>query len=151
MKKTIALAIICGLFACSLNESKEEHSIKNILKTYGKDPKLSKKAYLIFFDSGCGACVKMTSEFVESNIDSLDAEIIVSSNSMKEINIRFQRMTQSKENFVADHKFLAREIIGIYPKVFFVEEGRIVGQVEVNYGNAKDVFDMIVSKAGKNH
>ncbi|HMP32111.1 MAG TPA: hypothetical protein PKD85_21070, partial [Saprospiraceae bacterium] len=94
------------------------------MKAYGKEPKLSKKVYLIFFDSGCGACVKITTEFVESNVDSLDADFIISSNSLKEINIRFSHSTRHKDNFIADHKFLAREIIGVYPKVFFVEGGR---------------------------
>lgn len=147
MKSKIILIFFSTLLSCSFQYTKEERTIKKILKTYGKEVKLSRKVYLIFFDSGCGACVKMTSEFIRQNIDSLDAEFIVSANSIKDINIRFSYQIRQKSNFIADDKFISKEIITLYPKVFFIKNNRIIGQVEVNYGNAKDVFDLILKTA----
>jgi hypothetical protein len=147
MKCNLPLIFIFILASCGSKFNRQEKIIKEILQTYGRSPELTKKVYLIFVDTGCGACVKMTSEFIKEHIDLLEVEYIVSSNSSKAINMRFTQNIRRSSNFIADDKFISKGIMEIYPKVFFVEDQKIIGQIEINYSNANNIFKLILETA----
>jgi thioredoxin-related protein len=144
MKSNFILIFFFLLVSCESKFSKQEKIIKEILQTYRGSSKLSKKVYLIFVDTGCGACVKITSDFIKDHIDLSEIEFIVSSNSSKDINMRFTPDIRQSSNFIADDKFISKGMMGIYPKVLFVEDQKIIVEIEINYGNANSIFKLIL-------
>ncbi|MEQ1584928.1 MAG: hypothetical protein ABL895_03555 [Cyclobacteriaceae bacterium] len=129
--------------SCDSTYSTEEANIKLILKRYGHEPILDKKFYLVFAGKGCGACIEMTKSFIINNIDSVAADFIVSSDSEKEINFIFDYKIRNRNNFISDHYNLGASLLTLYPKIYFVENGTIVKDLEINYNNAEGIFKML--------
>lgn len=144
----LSLLIVLSFTFCFVSCTTEFRDETRILETILKESKSSlcdkKCVYVLYSDKGCGACVKLTRNFVMEHIlNKSSFNCIVTGVSEKEVSISYSPKVQSQSNFVHDRNGTGLNLVALYPRVFFVESKEVINTIEINYGNAQYTFDVI--------
>lgn len=137
----LSVAFIVG---CSSKFRNETRILEAILNDAEVNLCNNKCVYVLYSDKGCGACVKLTRNFVLENIANKSAiNCIVTGVTDKEIAISFSPKIRAQSNFIHDRQSVGLNLVALYPRVFFIENKEIINSIEINYGNYEYTFNVI--------
>ena len=144
LKRFLAGSLLLLVFLAGCKRYTEQESV--LLKLFENEP--SGKRIMLFVPlDGCGTCIQNSATFINERLVGKENLNVYVYSLYKKKYLQFSKEVNENNRFIIDPegKTLTALHVEQKPRVIFVEDGEITGDLFYDNGNDKDIFERILN------